>query len=117
MSIGSMWLLSTDRAELRFFNEPDSVPGGYAILSHVWSQHEQSFQDTQELQLACANSAIELASRNSHGPVMSSNPRDHSSPKVRQSCIIAERYGYKWIWNDTCCIDKTSSTEDRKSHV
>ena len=106
-----MWLLSTERAELHYFNEPGDVPGGYAILSHVWGENEQSFQGTQELRISCANSAIDLASRNVFGPVMSSNPRDHSSPKVRQSCIVAERYGYKWIWNDTCCIDKTSSTE------
>ena len=31
-----MWLLSTHTAELKFFSSPDKVPGGYAILSHVW---------------------------------------------------------------------------------
>ncbi|KAI1791142.1 HET-domain-containing protein [Ganoderma leucocontextum] len=41
----------------------------------------------------------------------STNPRDHASPKIRQSCAIAERHGYKWIWNDTCCIDKSSSSD------
>ena len=39
------------------------------------------------------------------------NPRDSASDKVRQCCIVAERHGYPWIWNDTCCIDKSSSSE------
>ena len=42
-----MWLLSTDKAELRHFASPDAVPGGYAILSHVWGRKEQTFQDVQ----------------------------------------------------------------------
>ena len=33
------------------------------------------------------------------------------SSKIRQCCIIAEEHGYKWVWNDTCCIDKTNSSE------
>ncbi len=104
-----MWLLSTDRAELHRFYNPEDVPGGYAILSHVWDKDEQSFRDIQELRILCSNSASDLASRNALGPVMSTNPRDHTSAKIRDSCIIAEEEGYEWIWNDTCCIDKASS--------
>lgn len=92
-----MWLLSTDRAELRYFNSPESVPGGYAILSHVWDTEEQSFQQTQAYKTECQSTG--------------QNPRDLSTEKVRQSCILAEEHGYDWIWNDTCCIDKTSSAE------
>ena len=25
--------------------------------------------------------------------------------------MLAEQHGYRWVWIDTCCIDKTSSTE------
>ena len=25
--------------------------------------------------------------------------------------MLAESHGYKWVWIDTCCIDKTSSAE------
>ncbi|KAI1791147.1 HET-domain-containing protein [Ganoderma leucocontextum] len=92
-----MWLLSTDRAELHYFSSPEAVPGGYAILSHVWDSEEQTFQDLKRLREDCAKSGA--------------NPRDHTSPKIKQSCTLAERHGYKWIWNDTCCIDKTSSAE------
>ena len=33
------------------------------------------------------------------------------SPKVRDACFIALAQGYKYIWIDSCCIDKTSSAE------
>ncbi|KAI0692865.1 hypothetical protein C8T65DRAFT_617430 [Cerioporus squamosus] len=92
-----MWLLSTDRAELQYFNSPESVPGGYAILSHVWDAEEQSFQQTQAYKIQCRSTG--------------QNPRDLSTEKVKQSCILAQEHGYRWIWNDTCCIDKTSSAE------
>ena len=92
-----MWLLSTDRAELHFFPSPDAVTGGYAILSHTWGNNEQTFQDTQALRDQCAETGR--------------NPRDLSTVKVRECCILAERHGYRWVWDDTCCIDKTSSSE------
>ena len=92
-----MWLLSTDRAELHHFHDPTCVPGGYAILSHVWEGPEQTFRELQELRVKCA--ALEQI------------PRDLASPKVRESCCIAQRHGYKWIWNDTCCINKESNAD------
>ena len=94
-----MWLLSTDRAQLRFFaSAGDAQKEGYVILSHVWDQSgEQTFQETQALCARCAKDGT--------------NPRDLSSDKVRQSCQLAEGQGYRWIWNDTCCIDKSSSSE------
>lgn len=93
-----MWLLSTDRAELHFFPTVEKAQlEVYAILSHVWDKTEQSFQDTQALCTRCAADGT--------------NPRDFASAKVRDSCKLAQENGYKWIWNDTCCIDKTSSAE------
>ncbi|PIL27106.1 hypothetical protein GSI_10246 [Ganoderma sinense ZZ0214-1] len=92
-----MWLLNTARAELVFFPTPESVPGGYAILSHVWDKKEQTFQDIQALRIKCAEDGT--------------NPRDLVCDKVREFCIIAERGGHEWGWADMCCIDKTSSTE------
>ena len=98
----NMWLLSTDRAELHSFAAPEDVPGGYAILSHVWDAEEMSFQDVKAI---CAESAKSRLFRRS------GNPRDRVSPKLRESCILAEKHGHKWIWNDTCCIKKSSSAE------
>ena len=78
-----MWLLSTDRAELQFFPTVEAAQQQvYAILSHVWdASGEQTFQQTQELRAQCQRT----------GAI----PRDLSSHKVRESCMIAERHGYK----------------------
>ncbi|TBU27931.1 heterokaryon incompatibility protein-domain-containing protein [Dichomitus squalens] len=92
-----MWLLSTDRAELHYFIDPNAVPGGYAILSHVWGKDEQSFKEIQKLKKKC----------NKDG----TNPRDHCSEKVRRICRIAEQDRLRWLWDDTCCINKDSSSE------
>ncbi|KAI0692863.1 heterokaryon incompatibility protein-domain-containing protein [Cerioporus squamosus] len=92
-----MWLLSSSRAELRYYVSPDAVEGGYAILSHVWGADEQTFQDLQELCAKCAKTG--------------QNPRDLVCEKIKRSCELAEQHGYRWVWIDTCCIDKTSSAE------
>ncbi|KAH9935205.1 HET-domain-containing protein [Epithele typhae] len=96
-----MWLLKTARAELHYFFEPGAVYGGYAALSHTWSQDpahpEQSFQDLQAIIARCKET--------------DANPRDVVCDKIRMCCITAERDGYKWVWIDTCCINKESSTE------
>ena len=94
-----MWLLSTSRAELHYFPEPGAVPGGYAILSHTWSQEvpEQTFQEVQAIRAQCMKSG--------------DNPLDFVSKKIRHCCSVAQRDGYAWVWIDTCCINKESSTE------
>ena len=33
------------------------------------------------------------------------------SPKIRMACAVARADGYRYIWIDSCCIDKTSSAE------
>ena len=94
-----MWLLSTDRAELKYFPSVEKAAlEGYAILSHVWDETEQTFQETQALRDECA-------------ALPGCNPRDRSSLKVRKCCELAESHGFKWLWDDTCCIDKTSSAD------
>ncbi len=98
-----MWLLSTARAELKRFPSPEAVKEGYATLSHTWKPEdedgpeEQSFQDVQKIMKRCARKGR--------------NPRDFVSEKIRRCCEVAESHGYKWVWIDTCCIDKTSSAE------
>ncbi len=98
-----MWLLSTARAELKCFPSPESVKEGYATLSHTWKPEdedgpeEQSFQEVQEIIKQCKSN--------------DTNPRDFVSEKIRRCCELAEKHGYKWVWIDTCCIDKTSSAE------
>ncbi|KAH9910402.1 heterokaryon incompatibility protein-domain-containing protein [Epithele typhae] len=92
-----MWLLSTDRAELHYFISPEAVPGGYAILSHVWTNDETQFHDLRAVQTRCKETG--------------ENPRDLVSSKIRQFCILSAKHGYTYAWADTCCIDKSSSAE------
>ena len=33
------------------------------------------------------------------------------SPKIRHACRVARENGYRYIWIDSCCIDKSSSSE------
>ena len=33
------------------------------------------------------------------------------SPKIRDACAIARANGFRYIWIDSCCIDKSSSSE------
>ncbi|TBU51594.1 heterokaryon incompatibility protein-domain-containing protein [Dichomitus squalens] len=93
-----MWLLSTDRAELHYFIDPEAVPGGYAILSHVWGEDEQLFHDTPRY-------------RKDMRPDRPNVRDTTASEKVRQICKIAERDRLRWLWDDTCCINKDSSSE------
>ncbi|KAH9914372.1 HET-domain-containing protein [Epithele typhae] len=90
-----MWLLCTRTAELKSFARPEDVPGGYAILSHVWEPpgKEDTFQRILDLEK------------------QAESPRDLVSPKIRQFLTFAEKDGYSWAWADTCCIDKESSAQ------
>ncbi|KAH9910404.1 HET-domain-containing protein [Epithele typhae] len=92
-----MWLLSTDRAELHYFVSAEVVPGGYAILSHVWTNDETQFYDIRAVETRCKETG--------------ENPRDFVSSKIREFCILSAKHGYTFAWADTCCIDKSSSAE------
>ncbi|KAH7890518.1 hypothetical protein F5I97DRAFT_37737 [Phlebopus sp. FC_14] len=35
--------------------------------------------------------------------------------KLKQFCRTAAKLGFEWAWSDTCCIDKSNSTEAQKS--
>ncbi|KAL2880281.1 hypothetical protein SGCOL_004330 [Colletotrichum sp. CLE4] len=64
----------------------------YAILSHTWGSQEIVLQDTEAE--GGAPSSIKAGWK-----------------KIRGSCALALKDGFDWIWIDTCCIDKTSSSE------
>lgn len=67
---------------------PPKIPD-YAILSHTWGQDEYLFTDR-------------------HNP----SRRDSAGfRKIFRCCALAASHGYRYLWVDTCCIDKTSSAE------
>ncbi|KAI1124952.1 heterokaryon incompatibility protein-domain-containing protein [Nemania abortiva] len=76
--------------------EASKVPK-YAILSHTWEETaegesaEVTFQDFE-----------------SH---LSTQRNDRGWKKIHQTCEQARSRGLDYIWIDSCCIDKTNTTE------
>ncbi|KAI0702642.1 heterokaryon incompatibility protein-domain-containing protein [Earliella scabrosa] len=95
--IPHMRLLDTKTLKLKSFVSPEAVKEGYVILSHVWDEKEDSFQDLEAIHARCF--------------MYGERPHDLVSKKIKKCCEVAARRGYKWVWIDTCCIDKTSSAE------
>ncbi|GKZ26243.1 hypothetical protein AbraIFM66951_004431 [Aspergillus brasiliensis] len=61
----------------------------YAILSHTWGKEEVTYQE-----------------------ISAAGAKEKSGyEKITQCCSVAKANGYKYVWIDTCCIDKTSSAE------
>jgi hypothetical protein len=82
-----MWLINTESIELEFFSDPNIPP--YAILSHTWGDQECSFQEF------------------THGLAKEKS----GYIKVIHAIELAKSERQKYIWIDTCTIDKTSSSE------
>lgn len=61
----------------------------YAALSHQWGKEEVTFQD--------------MHSKRAKGK--------EGYSKIHQTCRQAAEDGLRYVWVDTCCIDKTSSAE------
>lgn len=114
---------------------PDPRTVTYAVLSHVWRDSrrggEQSYDDVRKLQVAVKER------RDSKGPLSLTGgpststymlPRDifdltkyheedtifshpNLSNKIKGFCKVARKAGFRLVWSDACCIDKTSSAE------
>ncbi|KAI1794542.1 heterokaryon incompatibility protein-domain-containing protein, partial [Ganoderma leucocontextum] len=118
-----MRLLDTETG--RFIDQQGGFP--YAILSHVWDKRELAYQDLQRIQTSFGMNvslsdegeyhSVRVASATHPSSILpstlSSCILDHPdvTPKVREACRIAREHGYRYIWIDSCCIDKTSSSE------
>ena len=109
-----MWLLDTRTLRLHYFQSPEQVKEGYAVLSHVWDAEEQGFQDIQEIHRrsdAARSNHLRFIFAMVRTLVTRTSPLDAISPKIRKFCNLCAQNGYKWGWVDTCCIDKSSSAE------
>ena len=94
-----MWLINVDTRKLECFNDERKLPR-YAILSHTWIGSEVTMQQYREI---VANGE-HLSSR-----IRATDGLGYS--KIEQTCLQAQVDRLKYIWIDTCCIDKTSSAE------
>ncbi|KAI6083897.1 hypothetical protein F4821DRAFT_243908 [Hypoxylon rubiginosum] len=70
-------------------------PPKYAILSHTWSLEEISFQEMTAI------------NDDPYHPAA----KKPGYTKVAEVCQMARSNGIPYAWVDTCCIDKTSSSE------
>ncbi|KEF63732.1 uncharacterized protein A1O9_01710 [Exophiala aquamarina CBS 119918] len=84
-----MRLLNTLTLELVEFFESD-IPE-YAILSHTWESEEIAFKEMKGRSPTCQ--------------------QKKGYQKIQSACAYANKNGYQYIWIDTCCIDKRSSSE------
>jgi hypothetical protein len=87
-----MRLLNTSTFKLEDFNGHSRDEVSYAILSHCWGKQEISFE--------CISYSISWT--------LKAIPE---SKKLVKCCETARKYGFKYVWIDTCCIDQRSSTE------
>lgn len=85
-----MRLIDCETLKLREFNEID-VPE-YVILSHTWGSEEVSFQE-----MTSPGKGLHGAKEGFH--------------KIALFASVAARHDFKYIWVDTCCIRKDSSSE------
>ncbi|KAL8920427.1 MAG: hypothetical protein Q9172_004499 [Xanthocarpia lactea] len=102
-----MRLLHVSTFRLESFIDEECPP--YALLSHTWGKEEITLQ---EVQLAGTISSLSSAKGCLAGEVISDNlPYKEGVWKIAGCALQAETDGFEYIWCDTCCIDKTNSTE------
>ncbi|KAI6102869.1 heterokaryon incompatibility protein-domain-containing protein [Pisolithus sp. B1] len=82
--------------------ELDDATAHYAILSHRWEEPEVKYEEM------IGFTKMEVEERKEV-------KRRHGYQKIIKSCEQAVKDGYKWLWIDTCCIDKRSSSEQSEA--
>lgn len=87
-----MWLLNAKTLQLEFAVNENQEP--YAILSHRWEDEEVLFEDLVPRKDAQYKSS-----------------RKAGWQKIEFCCQQALRDGLRFVWVDTCCINKDSSAE------
>ncbi|KAH7408549.1 heterokaryon incompatibility protein-domain-containing protein [Phaeosphaeria sp. MPI-PUGE-AT-0046c] len=92
-----MRVLDTTTFELSFNGQEYFRSQGYAILSHRWLGAEITFQ-----QIEGYSHELRRASHRMNSPQLD---------KIRGACMTARQLGLRWMWIDSCCINKESSAE------
>ncbi|KAJ8131298.1 hypothetical protein O1611_g2325 [Lasiodiplodia mahajangana] len=85
--------------ELKWHEEKDRPP--YAILSHRWgdTSEEVTFQEFK--------STLDPNPLTPMDSILSKS----GYKKILEFCKAADSLKYDWVWVDTCCIDKASSSQ------
>ncbi|KIW29916.1 uncharacterized protein PV07_05701 [Cladophialophora immunda] len=92
-----MRLLNTEDIIVESFPSPaqPEIPD-YVILSHRWRDKEVSFQDIEHRKAGDGTEELE---------------RLEGADKILRCCKEARNMGFKYVWIDTCCINKTDQVE------
>ena len=88
--LSTMRLINAQTLKLEEYMNDKVQP--YAILSHRWGENEMSLLDMHDLQPG-------------------EPTKSQGFVKIKYACVQAIRDGYKYLWVDTCCINKDSSAE------
>ncbi|KAF2636584.1 HET-domain-containing protein [Massarina eburnea CBS 473.64] len=114
-----MRLLNAKTLEFEFFFDEKIPP--YLILSHTWGDEEVTYQDMRYLQRlktlpkALRNDPVDLFSISmSAGSTRDSEAAITATAgyrKILGTARYARRKSLEYFWIDTCCIDKSSSSE------
>ncbi|KAI6019188.1 heterokaryon incompatibility protein-domain-containing protein [Pisolithus marmoratus] len=88
---------------LKEFYGPDLAEKEYAILSHCWGvekegEQEVLFEDMKQLLTVSDEERNEIRRRTGY-------------KKIVETCRRARKDRLEWVWIDTCCINKESSSE------
>lgn len=96
-----MRLLNTTTGRLEWYAAEHLAPK-YAILSHRWEEQEVVFRDL----LPAPESEDDANIR-----YMRTDGTKKGYYKIYKACQQARREQLQWLWADTCCIDKSDSSE------
>ena len=97
-----MRLLDARKFEFVEVNDANAPP--YAILSHTWGDEEVTFQEMRRVE-------GKITHTGTRGKQSQQIANKKGFAKIRQAATVAVQRGLDFIWVDTCCIDKTSSSE------
>jgi hypothetical protein len=104
-----MRLLHTRTRKLHSFFG-DDIPA-YAILSHTWGEGEVTFQDIHPVPCLWHQSETDESTILRLQTLQEICKKKPGYAKIDGCCKQADLMGIKWVWIDTCCIDKSSSSE------
>ncbi|OJT14791.1 Vegetative incompatibility protein HET-E-1 [Trametes pubescens] len=99
--------LDTSTGDFCWVADPSTVT--YAILSHTWRSEaeggEQTYDEVRKLWKRMRKAGL------SGKPFTTILHHPDLSEKIKGICKVAREAGYKLIWIDSVCIDKSSSAE------
>lgn len=116
-----MRLLNAQTHKLESYHDEQSVPGGYAILSHTWGSEDQeiSFEDFKEFRRGLGPTSSSSSPSSEDVQTARQTLPESKGPgwaKIDGSCDKAIEYGYSYVWIDTFCIDKSSTADLQEFH-